>query len=144
MPTDTAPPSVLSRPQDVLFVGDSMIKNFQVDSHPVRIWKYSYPGATAEDLHNHFMTEKLPGEALIGAVLISIGTNDLSRSRNRFRTEREVIRCLKLFTMKLAKMYPQADIIFSSILPRVDYDNDSVTNINSAMRRFILAFCANS
>ena len=128
----------VSRPSDVLFVGDSMIKNFQVYEHPLRVWKYSYPGATAEDLHNHFMTEKLPGELQIGAVIISIGTNDLSRSRNRFRSDEEVFRCLKLFTMKLAKMYPQADIIFCSILPRVDFDDSRVRTINFAMKRFIL------
>ena len=129
---------MIERPSDVLFIGDSMIKNFQVYGHPLRVWKYSYPGATAEDLHNHFTTEKLPGELQIGAVIICLGTNDLSRSRNRYRTEEEVFRCLKFFTLKLAKMYPQADIIFSSILPRLDFDDSRVRTVNFAMKRFIL------
>ena len=74
------------KPSDVLIVGDSMIKRLQVYGHPVNLWKFCYPGGTAEEMNCHISTEKLPGEALIGAVLINMGTNDLSRSRNRIRT----------------------------------------------------------
>ena len=128
----------LHTPTDVLFIGDSMIKNFQVYGHPVRVWKFSYPGATAEALHDHFLTEDLPGEILVGTVMISLGTNDLSRSRDRYRTLDEVYRYLRFFVLRVAKMYPYASIVFSSILPRVDCDNERVKTINSAMQRFML------
>ena len=127
------------RPLDILFVGDSMIKNFQVYGHKSKVWKFCYPGGTAEELHGHISSEKLPGEIHVGTVLICIGTNDLSRSRNRFRSTGEIFRCLNLFTLKMAKMYPQANIVFCSILPRVDCDNDRVINLNNRMKCTLLS-----
>ena len=106
-----------SKPQDVLLVGDSMLRRLQVNNQPVRVWKFCYPGGTAEDLHDHFPTEKLPGESLIGAVLVNIGTNDLSRSRGRARTLDEVTHYLQSLMKRLTKMYPQAKVVYCSILP---------------------------
>ena len=126
------------RPTDVLFIGDSMIKNFQVYGHKVKVWKFCYPGGTAEEIHSHIITENLPGEIQVGTVLICVGTNDLSRSRGRFRGTNEIFRCLNLFTIKVAKMYPQANIVFCSILPRVDVDNHRVLTLNSKMKYSLL------
>ena len=125
------------RPKDVLLVGDSMIKRLQVYGHPQRVWKFSYPGGTAEELLSHILTENLPGESRVGAVLLNIGTNDVSRSRGRIRTEDEVLESLKKLTLRFAKMYPQALKIYISILPRVDCDNLRVQRINQAMRDFM-------
>ena len=83
--------SVPTKPTDVLLIGDSMIKRLQVTNQPVRVWKFSYPGWTAQDLHDHFPSDKLPGEAMIGVVFVNVGTNDLSRSRDRIRTTAEVL-----------------------------------------------------
>ena len=127
------------RPQDVLVIGDSMIRRLNVYGHPQRVWKYCYPGATVEELHTHILTEILPGEALIGTVVVNIGTNDISRSRNRYRSVKDVFECLKLFLIRLSRMYPQALIMFVNILPRLDCDNDRVTMVNSMMLEFILA-----
>ena len=127
------------RPMDILFIGDSMIKNFQVYGHKSKVWKLCYPGGTAEDIHGHILSETLPGEIHIGTVLICVGTNDLSRSRNRFRGLDEIFRCLNLFTLKVAKMYPQANIVFCSILPRVDCDNDRVIKLNNRMKCSLLS-----
>ena len=57
----------VQRPRDVLIVGDSMIKRLQVYGHEMRIWKFCYPGGLAEAMNCHIPTEKLPGEALVGA-----------------------------------------------------------------------------
>ena len=125
------------RPKDVLFVGDSMIKRLQVYGHPQRIWKLCYPGGTAEELLSHILTETLPGESRVGAVMLNIGTNDVSRSRGRIRTEDEVLESLKKLVLRFAKMYPQALVIYISILPRVDCDNVRVQRINQKMREFM-------
>ena len=125
------------RPKDVLLVGDSMIKRLQVYGHPQRIWKLCYPGGTAEDLLSHILTETLPGEARVGAVLINIGTNDISRSRGQIRTEEEVLEYLQKLVLRFSKMYPQALIIYLGILPRVDCDNQRVQRVNQSMRTFM-------
>ena len=132
--------SINCRPTDVLLIGDSMIRRLQVCNQPLRIWKFCYPGGTAEDLHNHFPTENLPGEANIGAVLINLGTNDLSRSRGRIRTFGEVIHCLQVFVKRISKMYPQAKVVFCSILPRMDLDDQRVIDVNHRMNSFMRNF----
>ena len=127
------------RPQDVLLVGDSMLKRLNVYGHPQRVWKLCYPGATVEELHSHILTEKLPGESLIGAVVVNIGTNDISRSRNRYRTVQEVFNCMSLFLLRLSRMYPQALIVYIPILPRLDCDDSRVTLLNSQVLEFIVS-----
>ena len=124
-------------PQDVLMIGDSMLKRFQVYGHRQTVWKFCYPGATAEELHNHILTEKLPGEARVGAVLINVGTNDLSRSRGRIRTTNEVFEFISKFVLRLANMYPQAEIVYLGILPRLDCDNDRAHAMNVRMNMFM-------
>ena len=128
------------QPSDVLLVGDSMIRRLQICNQPVRVWKFCYPGGTAEDLHNHFPAEKLPGESMIGAVLVNLGTNDLSRSRGRIRTFEEVVHYLQSFVKRLMKMYPQAKVVFCSILPRMDLDDQRVLKVNSKMAAFMSGF----
>ena len=125
------------KPSDVLIVGDSMIKRLQVYGHSVRVWKFCYPGGTAEDMNCHIATEKLPGEALIGAVFIAMGTNDLSRSRNRIRSSNEVFEALKLLISRMAALYPQALIVFTSILPRLDYDHNRAMAMNQRVKSYI-------
>ena len=125
-----------SKPKDVLLIGDSMLRKIQISGHPLRIWKFCYPGATAEELHRHILTEKLPGEAYVGVVLLHIGTNDISRSRGQIRTTKEVLSSLQMLLLRIAKMYPQALIYFMGILPRLDCDNVRVQTVNSAMRTF--------
>ena len=133
-----------TKPSDVLFVGDSMLRRLQVAHQPVRVWKFCYPGGTAEELHNHFPTEKLPGESKIGAVLIHVGTNDLSRSRGRVRTTSEVVHYLQSFVTRLTKMYPQSKVVYCSILPRLDLDNHRVEVINTQMFMFMRGFSQKS
>ena len=130
----------LARPTDVLFVGDSMIRRLQICNQPLRIWKFCYPGGTAEDLHNHLPTEKIPGESMIGAVLLNLGTNDISRSRSRVRTTEEVVHYLQAFVKRLIKMYPQSKVVFCSILPRLDLDDQRVFRVNSKMEAFMRGF----
>ena len=132
------------KPQDVLLVGDSMLRRLQVNNQPVRVWKFCYPGGTAEDLHDHFPTEKLPGESLIGAVLVNIGTNDLSRSRGRARTLDEVTHYLQSLMKRLTKMYPQAKVVYCSILPRLDLDDHRVELVNARMFSFMREFSPKS
>ena len=114
-----------------------MLKRFQVYGHKQRVWKFCYPGATAEELHHHLPTEKLPGEACVGAVILGVGTNDLSRTRGRIRTSKEVFEYLTKFLLRLGCMYPQAEIIYMGILPRLDCDNDRVNYMNSRIRMFM-------
>ena len=135
-----AGPIESNNPVDVLLVGDSTIRRLQVNNQPIRVWKFCYPGGTAEELHNHFPTEKLPGESLIGAVLINIGTNDLSRSRERVRTVDEVVSYLQFLVKRLTKMYPQAKVVYCSILPRMDIDDERVTITNNRMFSFMRSF----
>ena len=125
------------KPKDVLFLGDSMIKRVQVYCHPQRVWKFCYPGATAELLHNHVMTENLPGEAHIGCVVLNVGTNDLSRSRGRYRGTDEVFETLKFLILRMGALYPQARIVFVAMLPRLDCDNDRVLFMNTKIKEFI-------
>ena len=135
------PEAVLpKKPTDVLLIGDSMIKRLQVDNQPVRVWKFSYPGGTAQELHDHFPSEKLPGEALVGVVFTNIGTNDLSRSRDRVRTVAEVLQYLQFFLKRLLKMYPQSKVVFCSILPRLDLDDERVVAVNQKMAAFTRTF----
>ena len=126
-----------NRPSDILVIGDSMIKRLQVYGHGAKVWKFCYPGGLAESMNCHIPTEKLPGEALVGIVMINVGTNDLSRSRDRIRTSKEVVEALKLLIARMGSLYPQALIIFMSILPRLDYDNVRVTNVNQMVRTHI-------
>ena len=126
-----------TKPSDVLIIGDSMIRRLQVNGHPMRVWKFCYPGGTAEEMIGHIMTEKLPGEALVGAVIINLGTNDLSRSRGRIRTVNEVFETLKSLIARMAAMYPQATIVFASILPRLDSDHDRVMLLNRKLKTHI-------
>ena len=126
-----------TRPNDILLIGDSMLRKIQIQGQPNHIWKFCYPGATADELHRHILTEKLPGEASIGAVVINIGTNDLSRSRGRVRTISEVLEVLQLFLLRLSKMYPQAVICFIGILPRLDCDEQRAFDVNNKMCDFI-------
>ena len=128
------------KPTDVLLIGDSMIKRLQVNNQPIRIWKFSYPGGTAQELHDHFPSEQLPGEALIGVVFVNVGTNDLSRSRDRIRTTAEVLQYLQMFLKRLLKMYPQSKVVFCSILPRLDLDDDRVILVNRKMAAFTRTF----
>ena len=114
-----------------------MIKRVQVYGHPQRVWKFCYPGATAEELLSHILTEEMPGEARVGAVLINIGTNDISRSRGQIRTQEEVLEYLQKLVLRLAKMYPQALIVYLGILPRLDCDNVRVQAVNQLMRDFM-------
>ena len=127
---------VKALPKDVLFIGDSMIKRVQVYCHPQRVWKFCYPGATAESLHKHVMTEDLPGEAHIGCVVINAGTNDLSRSRGRYRGADEVFETIKFLILRMGALYPQAKIVFVGILPRLDWDNDRVLQMNTRVKEF--------
>lgn len=133
-----------SKPSDVLLIGDSMIRRLQVNKQPVRVWKFCYPGGTAEDLHDHLPTEKLPGESMIGAVLINLGTNDLSRSRERVRTMDEVTHYLQSLVKRITKMYPQAKVVYCSILPRMDLDDERVDVINTRMFSFMRGFASKS
>ena len=126
------------QPQDVLLIGDSMIKRLNVYGHPQCVWKFCYPGATVEELHPHVMTEKLPCEAIISTVMVNLGTNDLSRSRQRYRTVQEVFEIMKLFMLRLSRMYPQATIVYVHVLPRLDCDNDRVRRLNNLMLEFIV------
>ena len=132
-------PRIENQPNDVLVIGDSMIKRLQVYGHTNKVWKFCYPGGLAETMNFHIPTEKLPGEALVGAVLINMGTNDISRSRGRIRTVSEVFESVKLLTMRMAALYPQALIIFVSILPRLDCDNDRAMAVNRKMQEYISA-----
>ena len=127
----------VQRPSDILVVGDSMIKRLQVYGHGSKVWKFCYPGGTAESMNGHIPTEKLPGEALIGAVIINAGTNDISRSRGRIRTTKEVFEAVKLLILRMASLYPQALIVFVSILPRLDYDHDRAMNVNKKLLEYI-------
>ena len=136
--------TALSKPTDVLLIGDSMIRRLQVNHQPVRVWKFCYPGGTAEDLHDHFPTEKLPGESMVGAVLINVGTNDISRSRERVRTVDEVVSYLQSFVKRLTKMYPQAKVVYCSILPRMDLDDERVEVVNIRMFSFMRGFTSKS
>ena len=129
-----------TKPTDVLLIGDSMIRRLQICNQPLRVWKFCYPGGTAEELHDHFPTEKLPGESMIGAILVSLGTNDLSRSRGRIRTFEEVVHYLQFFIKRMAKMYPQAKVVYCSILPRMDLDDQRVVRVNSRMFAFMREF----
>ena len=133
-------PAAKPNPSDVLFIGDSMIRRLQICNQPLRVWKFCYPGGTVEELHNHFPTEKLPGESMIGAVLINLGTNDLSRSRGRVRTLEEVSHYLQFFIKRLSKMYPQSKVVFCSVLPRMDLDDQRVTRLNQKMSVFMRGF----
>ena len=130
----------MQQPADVLLIGDSMLRRLQVCNQPVKVWKFCYPGGTVEELHNHFPTEKLPGESFVGAVLINIGTNDISRSRGRIRTLDEVVHYLQSFVKRVSKMYPQAKVVFCSILPRMDLDDQRVKNVNFKMSAFMSDF----
>ena len=130
-------PLAVTRPSEILLIGDSMLRKIQIDNQPNRVWKLCYPGATADELHRHILTEKLPGEANIGAVVVNIGTNDLSRSRGRVRTTKEVLEVLQLFLLRLSKMYPQAVICFIGILPRLDCDEQRVFDVNNRMCDFL-------
>ena len=132
--------NVQHKPTDVLLISDSMLKRLQVSHQPVRVWKFSYPGGTAQELHDHFPSEKLPGEALVGVVFVSVGTNDLSRSRDRIRTTSEVFHYLQTFLKRLMKMYPQSKVVFCSILPRLDIDDERVVIVNRKMAAFTQNF----
>ena len=133
-------PCVSCKPTDVLLISDSMLKRLQVNHQPVRVWKFSYPGGTAQELHDHFPSEKLPGEALVGVVFVNVGTNDLSRSRDRIRTTSEVLHYLQMFLKRLMKMYPQSKVVFCSILPRLDIDDERVVIVNRKMAAFARHF----
>ena len=86
-------------------------------------------GITPSQMAEHILHEFLPGESLIRSVIIHVGTNSASTSRANL-TISQVVKDIEQVIQLLSSMYPQADIWFSAILPRLDNDNNRVLAIN--------------
>ena len=80
---------------------------------------------------NHLPCECLPGESRIRDIILHVGTNDVSRERGIKNTISDIETYLTKLIDLLSKMYPQARIIYSCILPRMDYDHSRTIQVNT-------------
>lgn len=125
-------------PKDILLIGDSMISKLKTDNFPHKIWKFSYSGGRAQEMLNHLPCERLPGESRIRDIILHAGTNDVSRARGLKNTVSDIETYLTKLIDLLSKMYPQARIIYSCILPRMDNDHNRTIQVNTIMKSKIL------
>merc|ERR1712227_613643 len=121
-------------PDGILFIGDSMIRNFDADNSP-NVLLFSYPGITAGDL-NKEMTEceYMPPPSRIGMVILHVGSNDASRTREDKTVEDccdVIMKCVET----LREFYPAAKLWVSAILPRLDDDQPRARQINDLVRK---------
>ena len=80
---------------------------------------------------NHLPCECLPGESRIRDIILHVGTNDVSRERGIKNTISDIETYLTKLIDLLSKMYPQARIIYSCILPRMDNDHSRTIQVNT-------------
>ena len=106
------------------------------DNFPHKIWKFSYSGGRAQEMINHLPCERLPGESRIRDIILHIGTNDVSRERGIKNKISDIEAYLTNLIDLLSKMYPQARIIFSCILPRMDNDHFRTIQVNTVSFNF--------
>ena len=102
-----------------------------LDNFPHKIWKFSYPGGRAQEMINHLPCERLPGESRIRDIILHVGTNDVSRERGIKNTISDIETYLTKLIDLLSKMYPQARMIYSCILPRMDNDHSRTIQVNT-------------
>ena len=80
-------------------------------------------------LYDHLLHEWLPCESRIRSVILHVGTNNASTLRDNTpirQCAEEIFDVMEL----LNSIYPQAEIWFSGILPRLDDDHKRGININ--------------
>ena len=80
-------------------------------------------------LYDHLLHEWLPCESRIRSVILHVGTNNASTLRDNTpirQCAEEIFDVMEL----LNSIYPQAEIWFSGILPRLDDDHKRGLNIN--------------
>ena len=88
----------------------------------IRIWN-------RKKLYEHLLHEWLPCESRIRSVILHVGTNNASTLRDNTpirQCAEEIFDVMEL----LNSIYPQAEIWFSGILPRLDDDHKRGLNIN--------------
>lgn len=126
----------------VLLIGDSMIKminpeHMEVESRkklPLsKVFSYSYPGITGQKLYDCLLTENLPNSK-ISLVICHVGTNDASTEREH-RTVNEIVHMITKVLNYMKTIYPQARIIFSAIIPRLDGFQERATLINQSVSK---------
>ena len=105
---------------------------FQFEPNPVYL--YSYPGIRAFDLNRCLKEVILPPPREIGLVIVHVGTNDASQTRVQSGTDKVAEDIIAIFAT-LEILYPNAEKMFSSILPRFDEDDERVPKINQV--RFV-------
>lgn len=122
-----------SPPEEILLIGDSMLRNIDPDGYKQAVWLFSYPGINASQLHDHILHEWLPCESRIRSVILHVGTNNASTLRDNIPVRQcaeEVFDVMEL----LNSIYPQAEIWFSGILPRLDDDHKRGLGINEKVK----------
>ena len=88
------------------------------------IWIWNH-----KKLYEHLLHEWLPCESRIRSVILHVGTNNASTLRDNTpirQCAEEIFDVMEL----LNSIYPQAEIWFSGILPRLDDDHKRGLNIN--------------
>ncbi|CBY40817.1 unnamed protein product, partial [Oikopleura dioica] len=126
-------------PEGVLMIGDSMLKCCMdyMDNIPLNdFFLFAYPGIRAEGLAAEMKSEYLPPPRRVGTVILHVGTNNASQSREKSTVDdcaREIIKCIHM----LRKLYPAALIFVSSILPRLDEENSRAVECNKIVAVYV-------
>ena len=116
-PSQTEP----NQAKSALLIGDSILREFDPEKSEHRIYLFSYPGVTWAELRFELLHEFLPPPDQIDVVILHCGTNNISRSR-RQQSIPSALKDLKECLEVTCKMYPDAKIFLSGILPRLDSD----------------------
>ena len=121
---------------EVLMIGDSMIRNINVDAFGQTVHLFSYPGITTGQLIVQIKNDVYPPPSKIGYVFVHCGTNNASTQRQNMsitQSAKEMEHCIET----LMKFYTHAKIIVSAILPRNDVENLRAMDINE----LVLNYC---
>jgi len=125
----------LTQAKSALVIGDSILRDFDPDKSEHGIYLFSYPGITWAELGFELLHEFLPPPNQIDVVILHCGTNNVSRSR-RQQSIPSALKDLKACLEVTCKMYPDAKLYLSGILPRLDSDQYRAELMNKECAHF--------
>lgn len=120
---------------EVLMLGDSMLRNMNVDAFGRTVHLFSYPGITIGQLIVQIKNDIMPPPNKIGAVFLHCGTNNASTVKAKMsitQSSKEMEHCVET----LCKFYTHAKIVVSAILPRNDAENLRAMDINNLIEQW--------
>lgn len=113
-------------------IGDSLLRLIKGDELDYPAIVHCYPGMNCENMIQQLKTAELPKPNNIGVVIIHIGTNSCDTSRKVHKIE-DVVEEINTIIRIFLTLYPDSQIIYSTILPRLDQVQERVEECNSLL-----------